>query len=313
MSRYVVARLFQGIITLLVASMLIFGLVRLIGNPAAVVLPEDATQAEVDAMSKYLGLDKPLPEQYWLFISRLAQGDWGQSIVFKRPVMGLVRERFPATLKLAFAAALVSLLCALPVGVLASLKRSRWQDKIAKGFAIVGQSMPGFWLGILLIQFFAVEFRLLPPGGYGDGGIINWILPAACLGYHSTAGVLRLTRSSMLEILGSDFVRLARIKGVPEKLVIWKHAFRNALIPVVTFGAIIYTHMLMGSVITETVFAWPGVGRLAYESIRHRDYTLIQGVIILFIALYVVVNLTVDILYCVMDPRVRLGRIGSKS
>ena len=305
MSRYVLARLLEGLITLFAASIIIFGLVRITGNPAAVILPDDATQAEVEAMSKHLGLDKPLPEQYRIFITKLAQGDWGNSIVYRRPVLDLVRERVPLTLRLAFAAALISLVCSIPAGVLAAVKRDRWLDITAKGFAIVGQSMPAFWLGILLIQIFAVDLGWFPPGGYEDGAIINWILPAFCLGYHSTAGVLRLTRSSMLDILSSDFVRLARIKGVPERLVIWKHAFRNALIPVVTFGAVIYTYMLMGSVITETIFAWPGVGRLAYEAIKDRDYGLIQGIIILFVALYVVINLAVDILYCVVDPRIR--------
>lgn len=305
MSRYVLARLIEGIITLFAASIIIFGLARLTGDVVGVVLPENATQAEVDAMRKYLGLDKSLPDQYLIFITNLVQGNWGKSIVYRRPVLELIRERVPATLRLALAAALFSLACSIPAGVLAAVKRDRWQDTIAKGFAIVGQSMPAFWLGILLIQFFAVELGWLPAGGYGDGAIINWILPAVTLGYHSTTGVLRLTRSSMLDILGSDFVRLARIKGVPERLVIWRHSFRNALIPVVTFAAVIYTHMLMGSVITEMIFAWPGVGRLAYQSIKGSDYPVIQGVVILFVALYVVINLAVDILYCVADPRIR--------
>ena len=306
MTRYILARLLTGVITLFAASIVIFGLVRLTGNPAAMILPENATQAEVRAMEKVLGLDKPLPQQYWIFIAKVTQGDWGKSIVHGRPVLDLIFERFPATLRLAFAAALISVVFSIPVGVLAAMKRDKWQDLIAKAFAVMGQAIPTFWLGIVSIQLFAVKLGLLPPGGYGDGAIINLILPAFCLGYHSTAGILRLTRSSMLDILNTDFVRLARIKGVPERLVVWRHAFRNALIPVVTFGAVIYTYMLMGSVITEMIFAWPGVGRLAYQCIKGRDFPLIQGVVILFIALFVVVNLTVDILYCVIDPRIRI-------
>jgi peptide/nickel transport system permease protein len=306
MSRYVLARMLEGLITLIAASLVIFFLVRLTGgNPAAIVLPENASHEEIKAMEKYLGLDKPLPEQYWKFITKLAQGDWGTSIAYRTPVLDLVRERIPVTLRLALAATVISLVFSIPAGVLAAVKRDRWQDTIAKGFAILGQSMPGFWLGILLIQIFAVWLGWLPAGTYGDGAITYWILPAACMGYHSAAGVLRITRSSMLDILNSDFVRLARIKGIPEKFVIWKHAFRNALIPVVTFGAVVYTTMLMGSVVTETIFAWPGLGRLAYEAISSRDYPVIQGVVILFVALFVVINLAIDILYCVADPRIR--------
>ena len=305
MTRYVAVRLLQGLITLLVASMVIFGLTRLTGNPLDVILPDDASPETFKAMAEHLGLDRSLPEQYGVFLKSILAGDWGKSISFQQPVKDLILSRFPATLKLAAAAVLVSFLIALPAGVLAAVKRNKWQDMVAKGFAILGQSIPTFWLGIVLIQAFAVELGWLPAGGYGGSKISHWILPAVTLGYHSTAGLLRLTRSAMLDTLGTDFVRLARIKGVSERLVIWRHALKNALIPVVTFSGVLFVHFLMGSVVTETIFAWPGVGRLSYQAIRKRDFPLIQGVVILFVGLYIVFNLLVDICYCYLDPRIK--------
>jgi peptide/nickel transport system permease protein len=296
-------RLIQGIIALFIASIVVFCLARLTGNPLSMLLPDTATIEEQKELAKQMGLDKPLPVQYWVFISKAAQGDFGKSIRYRRPVISFILERAPATIKLAFAAAVASFLIALPLGVIAATRRDRWEDYIAKAFAILGQSMPTFWLGIMLIQFFAVILGWFPAGGYG--GFRYWILPAITIGYHSTAGVLRLTRSAMLDVLGSDYVRLARIKGVPNKLVIWKHALRNAMIPVVTFSGIIYIHLLMGSVVTETIFAWPGIGRLAYEAVIYRDFPMIQGLIILFVGLYIIFNLIIDLSYSYLDPRVR--------
>jgi peptide/nickel transport system permease protein len=300
-----VIRLLRGVITLFITSIVIFAVVRLTGNPLDVILPEGSTLEEYEAMGKLLGLDRPYHEQYWVFLKNLVTGDWGKSIFYQKEVIGLILYRVPATLKLAGAAALVSVLISIPAGVLAAMKKDKWEDIIAKGFAILGQSVPTFWLGIVLIQAFAVQFGWLPAGGYESGNIVYWILPAFTQGYHSTAGILRLTRSAMLDILSSDFVRLARIKGVREGLVIWRHALQNALIPVVTFCGVIYARMLMGSVITETVFAWPGVGRLAYQAIKNRDFPLIQGVIMIFVGMFIVFNLVIDILYCYLDPRVR--------
>jgi peptide/nickel transport system permease protein len=304
MGRYLSVRIVQGIVTLFVASIIIFGLARLAGNPLDVILPEDAKKEDYEAMARHLGLDKPLPVQYLIFITQIGRGDWGVSISLRRPVKECILSRFPATLQLASAAVLISFLIAIPAGVLASVKRGKWQDIIVKGFAILGQSVPTFWLGIILIQLIAVQLGLLPVGGYGGGKITYLILPAIAQGYHSTAGILRLTRSAMLDVLSSDFVRLARIKGVSENLVIWKHAFRNALIPVITFSGLIFARMLMGSVVTETVFAWPGVGRLAYMAVKGSDFPLIQGIVIMFVGIYIVFNLAVDVLYCYLDPRI---------
>lgn len=241
--------------------------------------------------------------QYWVFISKAVKGDFGRSIRYRRPVADFIFERAPATIKLAFAAAVVSFLFSLPFGVIAAIKRDKWQDLLAKSFAILGQSMPTFWLGIMLIQVFAVLLGWLPSGG--STSLRYWILPAFTIGFHSTAGLLRLTRSAMLDVLNSDYVRLARIKGVSERLVIWKHALRNAMIPVATFSGLIYVHMLMGSIVAETIFAWPGIGRLAYEAVRYRDFPMIQGLILLFVGLYIVFNLIIDVLYVYLDPRVR--------
>jgi len=303
MSRYVSIRLIQGIIALFVASIVVFCLARLTGNPLSMLLPETATQQEYDALAKQLGFDKPLPVQYLIFVSKAIRGDFGKSIRYRKPVTDSIVERAPATIKLALAAAVVSFVIALPLGVVAAVKRDKWQDFLAKAFAILGQSIPTFWLGIMLIQLFAVLSGWFPAGGYG--GFRYWILPAITIGYNSTAGVLRLTRSAMLDVLGSDYVRLARIKGLPNRRVIWKHALRNALIPVVTFSGIIYVHLLMGSVVTETIFAWPGIGRLAYESVLYRDFPMIQALIILFVGLYIVFNLMIDLSYSYLDPRVR--------
>ncbi len=306
MSRYLLIRLTEGIAALFVTTLLIFGLARLTGNPLDSLLPAGATQEDYAAMAKYLGLDKPLPEQYVIFIMKAAKGDFGRSLRSRRPVMDLIRSRFPATIKLAAAAALISFLISLPAGIIAAVRRDKWQDIILKGFAILGQSVPAFWLGIMMIQICAVHLGLAPAGGYG--GIKYWILPAITLGCHSTAGILRLTRSAMLDVLSTDYVRLARIKGLSERFVIWKHALKNALIPVVTFSGVIYVHFLTGSVVTETIFAWPGLGRLAYEAVKQRDFPIVQGLILIFVILYIIFNLAIDIIYCYLDPRIRYGK-----
>lgn len=300
------ARLLQGLVVLFVASVLVFVLARLTGNPLIVMLPQDATEQERAIMARHLGLDQPLPVQYGIFISQAAKGDFGHSIYFRRPVMALILDRAPATFKLATTSVLASLMLGLPIGVLAAVRRDKWQDVIAKGIALLGQSMPTFWLGILLIQVFAVGLGWLPCSGYG--GMQHYILPTIALGWYGAAGIARLTRSSMLDVLDSDYVRMARIKGVSERLVIWKHALRNALIPVVTFVGIIYGYLLMGSIVAETIFTWPGLGRLAYEAVIHRDFPLMQGVVIMFVGIFIVVNLAVDILYVYLDPRIRYVR-----
>lgn len=309
MTRYVIVRLGQGILALVLGTVLVFALARLTGNPLDLMLPETATLEERQQMAEYLGLDKPLPVQYWVFLTKAVRGDFGKSLFFYRPVSALIIERLPATIKLGLTAMVISMLVAIPAGVYAAVKREKWQDGISKVFAIFGQSAPAFWLGIMLILVFAVNLGWLPPGGY-EGGITYYILPALTVATFPIAGFLRLTRSSMLDILGTDYVRLARIKGLRERQVIWKHGLRNALIPVVTYSGVVFVHALTGSVIVESVFAWPGVGQLAYQALLWRDYPLIQGILVFTVGLFVLVNLTIDIVYVYLDPRVRFTREG---
>ncbi len=307
MTRYMIIRLGQGILALIVGTILVFGLARLTGNPLDLMLPETATPEQRQQMAEYLGLDKPIYQQYFVFIGNAAKGDFGRSLFFYRPVTQIIFERLPATLELGGTAMLFSMLVAIPVGVYAAVKREKWQDSILKVFAIFGQSVPSFWLGIMLILVFAVSLRWLPAGGYGRFDE-HLILPALTVSTFSIAGFLRLTRSAMLDTLSTDYVRLARIKGLKERYVIWKHGLRNALIPVITFTGFVLVNAFMGSVIVEAVFAWPGIGQLSYQALLWRDFPLIQGILVFSVALFVLVNLAIDILYVYLDPRVRFTR-----
>lgn len=307
MTRYIIIRVSQGIIALILSSIVVFLLLRLTGDPVMMLLPPDASLEDIATLRMHLGLDKSYFEQYFLFMANVVQGDFGDSLVYRRPVMDLIAAKFPATLLLALTANVFALLIALPVGVFAATKRGKWQDTLAKAVAITGQSIPAFWLGIILIQIFSVQLGWLPSAGYGS--LKNLILPAIALGFSSVAAVLRLTRSSMLDVLGSDYVRLARIKGLPERLVIWKHALRNALIPVVTLFSLHFVWALAGSVVVESIFSWPGVGKLAFEAVKLRDFPVEQAILLIFTAMFILVNLVVDILYCFLDPRVRYIKV----
>jgi peptide/nickel transport system permease protein len=309
MTRYVLIRLGQGIIALLIATMLVFWLARLTGDPLNLLLPDTATKEQRAQMAKHLGLDKPVPVQYFIFLANAVRGDFGKSLFFYRPVTDLIIERLPATVKLGFAAMAISILISIPAGIYAAVRRDKWQDGISKVFAILGQSAPAFWLGIMLILVFSVKLEWLPPGGYGNH-IKYYVLPALTIATFPMAGFLRLTRSAMLDIMGNDYIRLARIKGLSEAKVIWIHCLRNALIPVVTFIAYVFVTIFMGSVIVETVFAWPGIGQLSYQALLWRDFPLIQGILIFSVGLFVLVNLATDILYVYLDPRVRFTAKG---
>jgi ABC-type dipeptide/oligopeptide/nickel transport system permease component len=304
MTRYLISRVVQGIIALFLSSIIIFILLRLTGDPTLLLLPPDATLADVETLRTNLGLDQPYPIQYFLFMRDVLTLDFGNSLFYRRPVLDLIASRFPATLILALVANAVSLLISIPFGVIAATKREKWQDTLAKAVAILGQSLPNFWLGIVLIQIFSVWLGWLPSSGYGS--LKYLVLPCIALGFGSVAAVLRLTRSAMLDVLTADYIRLARIKGLSERLVIWKHGLRNALIPVVTFAAMHFVRTLAGSVVVETIFAWPGVGRLAYEAVVKRDFPVEQGILIIFTALFILFNLAVDIMYLFLDPRVKL-------
>ncbi|GIX45933.1 MAG: glutathione ABC transporter permease [Candidatus Tectimicrobiota bacterium] len=305
MYRYVARRCLQALLALLVLSAVVFGLVRLTGDPTLLMLPEDASAEDIARLRRALGLDRPLPVQYWIFLRNALQGDFGRSIRGQVPVRDLIAERFPYSLRLAAASFAITLLLAVPLGVLAAVYKGSWLDRLAQVVAVLGQSLPMFWVGILLIQVFAVQLRLLPSGG--TGSVAHYVLPAFTLGWWLVAGIMRLLRSSMLEVLDSEFVKLARLKGLSEARVIWKHALRNALIPVVTFGGIYLAVLITAAILVETVFAWPGLGRLVYEAIVFRDFPVVQAVVLLTAALVIVSSLVVDILYAYLDPRIRYG------
>ena len=304
MQRYVVKRIFQSLLTLLVLSILIFAVCRLTGDPVILMLPDDASYEDVAQLRTALGLDRPLPVQYWLFLRSALQGDFGRSIKGQVPVLDLIKERLPNSIKLAIVSMLITVLLAFPLGVVAAVKKGTAIDTLANLIAVLGQSLPQFWVGIVLIQIFAVHLRWLPVAG--TGSIWHYILPGFTLGWFLVAGIMRLLRSSMLDVLDSEFVKLARIKGVSGRAVIWKHALKNAIMPVLTFAAIYLAILITGAILVETVFAWPGIGQLIYQGIVYRDFPVIQAVVLLTAVIVVTVNFIVDITYAYLDPRIRL-------
>jgi len=304
--RYLLRRVLQGFGTLLVISLIVFLLARLSGDPLNIMLSEEASKEDYAVAAKHWGLDRPLTEQYLTFLGNALRGDLGQSIRLRRPALELVWERLPATLQLAGAAILVSLVIAIPIGVLSAVKRDTPLDYVGKVIALIGQSMPSFWLGIVLIWIFAVTLGWLPASG--TGSFQHFILPAVALGWYQVAAVMRLVRSAMLDVLDSEYVKLARIKGVAERGVVWKHCLRNAAIPPLTYIGFIVAVLLTGSIVIETVFAWPGIGLLAIDAVRYRDFPVVQTVVLLYAAKYVIINLLVDVAYVYVDPRIRFQR-----
>lgn len=303
MRRYLFIRLLHSLITLLVVSFLVFGMGRLSGNPLDILLPEDATQEQYDRLNQRWGFDKPIVVQYWKFIQNALKGDLGDSLVKPDSAMELVAERLPATIQLAVFSLVISTVIAVPIGVLAAVRRDTPFDYFGKIIALLGQSVPSFWLGLMLMWVFAVQLDWLPASG--TGSIKHMIMPAIALGWFQVAAVMRLLRSSMLDVLDSEYVKMARIKGLPERKVVWKHCLRNAAIGPLTYYGVIAGILLTGSVITEQVFQWPGTGLLAIEAVRNRDFPVLQAVIIVFAGIFVACNLIVDILYAYLDPRIR--------
>jgi peptide/nickel transport system permease protein len=304
MQRFIAIRFLQSLLALWVMSIIVFGLARLSGNPLDVMLPIEALPEDYERLEKYWGLDKPVLEQYAIFIGKALQGDFGESLKYQgQSAMHLVAERLPATLELAGVALLVSVVLALPIGVLAAVGKGTKWDTAAKIVALLGQSLPSFWLGIVLMWIFAVMLDWLPASG--RGGWQHLILPAIALGWFQVAVIMRLVRSSMLEVLDSEFVKLARVKGIPEWKVVWKHCLRNASIAPLTVFAIIAGSLLTGSVVIETVFTWPGVGLLVVDAVRSRDFQVVQAVVIMFAFIFILCNLLVDVMYAYLDPRIR--------
>jgi peptide/nickel transport system permease protein len=304
MQRYIARRFLQSLLAIWVMSLIVFSLARVTGNPLDVMLPLEAGPEEYERVSKHWGLDQPLYIQYAIFLSKAVRGDFGNSWKWHGySAMGLVGQRLPATLQLAGFALFISIVIALPIGVMAAVMKGTAWDSVAKIIALLGQSLPGFWLGIVLMWIFAVHLGWFPTSG--RGGLQYMILPAITLGWFQVAVLMRLVRSSMLEVLDSEFVKLTRIKGVPEWKVIWKHCLRNASIAPLTFFAIIAGVLMTGSVVTESVFSWPGTGLLVVDAVRARDFQVVQAVVIVFSGIFIFTNLMVDILYAYIDPRIR--------
>ena len=306
MKGYIGRRLGYSLISLFLLSVTIFLFVRVTGDPAVLLVEPGASKADLDAVRQQFGLDRPLAIQYVSFMSSLLRGDFGQSFYYRTPVFELYLSRLPNSLMLAVAAMAFSLLIGIPSGILAAVRVNTWWDSVGKVFALLGLSLPAFWVGLVMILVFSVYLGWLPSSG--SGTVLHLLMPAFSLGWVFAAAHMRLTRSSMLEVLGSEYVKLARLKGLPEALVIGKHAFKNALIPVLTLAGINLVIMVNVAVVVETVFAWPGIGRLLYEGIAFRDFPVVQATVLLGGSMIVVVNLLVDILYAVIDPRIRLER-----
>ena len=303
MRTYILRRLGYSMISLLLLSMIIFFIIRLTGDPARLMVGPGGRPEDVERTRVEWGLDRPWPEQYWSFIRNLVRGDFGTSFQYRLSVRDLYAERLPYSIQLATAGLLISLLIGIPAGIITAVKVDTAWDTICKIIAMLGLSIPGFFVGLLMIIVFAVTLRWLPASGSGTP--LHIVMPSLALGWYFAASMLRLTRSSMLEVLDSEYVKLARLKGVPEKIVIAKHAFKNALIPVMTLAGINFVVMVNVAVIIETIFAWPGIGRLLFEGIQNRDFPVVQGVVILAGVMIVTVNLLVDLLYAVIDPRIR--------
>lgn len=304
MKVYLARRLAQSLLVLLGVSFVVFAILHLTGDPALVLLPPEATAEDVRQFREAMGFNDPFLVQYVRFLRGALQGDFGQSIRHGQPAFELVAERMPATFELAGAGLLIAILLAIPTGILSAVRRNTPVDYAATVVALLGQSMPTFWLGIMLILLFSVQLGLLPSSGRGT--LQHLLLPALTLGLFTTARITRLTRSGMLEVLNQDYIRTARAKGVAGAPVVWKHALKNAAIPIVTIVGIEMGTLLGGSVITETIFAWPGVGRLSVQAIYNRDYPVVQAAVFLLSTTFVLVNLVVDFLYTYLDPRIRL-------
>jgi ABC-type dipeptide/oligopeptide/nickel transport system permease component len=305
MKRYVLRQLMQLVVVIIGISILSFGILYVLGDPVLLLLPQNAGKEEYERYHRLLGLDKPLYVQYWKFASKAVQGDFGKSWYADTPAFRLVLERMPPTLYLTSAGLVTALLIALPLGILAALKRHSFLDNLCTMIAVAGQAVPIFWLGIMLIIVFAVRLKALPASGYGTWQ--HFLMPAFCLGAFLAPITMRLVRSGVVEVMNMEFIKTARAKGVGEGMVVIKHAFRNACIPVITVLGLQFGQLLGGAIVTETVFAWPGVATLAVDSIRNQDFPVVQCAVVLLALLIVSINFIVDMIVALIDPRIRVG------
>jgi peptide/nickel transport system permease protein len=303
---FLLRRAGHALVSILGASLVIFIVSRLSGDPITLLLPPDAPPEAIGAARLSLGLDRPLWEQYLIFLGNAVQGDFGQSYRWQRPALELVLERMPATIELACAGLLFSLALAVPLGVLSAVHRDGWVDRAARLLAMLGQAMPNFWVGLLLILVFSIGLGWLP--AFGRGGLSHLVMPAIALGWYPVAAQTRILRSAMLDVLESDHVRLSRALGTPEWLIIWKYAFRNAAVPLLTMLGVYFAAMLGGAFIVEVIFAWPGVGRTVVEAVFSRDFPVVQAGVLLSSILFVLSTLLVDLSYGIVDPRIRHER-----
>ncbi|MDZ7759570.1 MAG: nickel ABC transporter permease [Desulfovermiculus sp.] len=299
---YILKRLLHTVYVLIGISIISFFFIHLSGDPVMLMLPADASEEHVEELREQLGFNDPVYIQYLRFASKAVQGDFGESLYYHVPVISLIKERFPASMELAVTAMLIALIVAVPIGIISAVRRGSFLDMGSMLGALFGLSMPHFWLGIMLMLLFSVKLGWLPTSGRGT--LAHLVMPSLALGLSLMAMFARLTRSIMLEILSLDYIRTARAKGLVEKIVIAKHAFKNALIPLVTIAGMQFGFLLGGTVIIETVFAWPGLGRLVVQAIFNRDYPLVQAIVLVLAVIFVAVNLLVDLIYVYLDPQI---------
>lgn len=306
MGRYIQARIAQGVLALIVLVSIVFVVVHFTGDPINQMLGPAATRVQREDLRSHLGLDKPIIIQYWIYWTQIVRGDFGKSLNIKRPVLEIIGKRLANSARLAACSMAIALLVGIPLGIIGAVKKDSGIDWLVKVIAVLGQSLPVFWVGLVFMEVFAVRLKLLPVAGMG--GPLHYILPGITMGWYVVAGIMRLLRSSMLEVLDSEFVKMARAKGLAESTIIWKHAFRNALIPVVSFSGVYFSVLLTAAIVVETVFAWPGFGLMTYNALMFRDFPLIQGGVIVAGAIVILANLAVDIVYVFIDPRIRYGK-----
>lgn len=303
MLKYLSSRLLQAFTTIIGISIIVFVLARLSGDPASLLIPPEATAADREALRQHLGLDRPMLEQYWLFIKGAFTLDFGNSFRFGKPALEVYAERFPNTLRLGLVAAAIAAVGGVVIGVYGAVRAGSFIDRTASILALIGQAAPSFAIAIFMIVMFAVTLRWLPTSGMS--GWTSYIMPAIALAWFSLASLTRMTRSSMLDVMQTEYIRLARLKGLPEYVITWKHAFRNAVLPILTMFSLQFVFFVSGSVIVENIFAWPGVGQLSIQAIESRDYPLVQAIVFISSTGIVLLNLIVDILYGLIDPRIR--------